>query len=230
MELLSTRSILYPLQYELTLFYFSRLLAQQPPAERANSLINSLPGNSLVSKTGFVVLSTGALATAISQELYVVNEETVVLVGTLAIFTYIARALQAPYKEWANSQISHIKGLLESTRKEHTQAVADRISSVEQMKDVVDVTKNLFAISKETAQLEAEAFTLKQQVALAAELKSVLDSWARYEQQQKESEQAELSKTVIDKVLKSLSDEKTQKDILLGAVAEIEQLVKNKAI
>lgn len=123
------------------------------------------------------------------------------------------------------------------------------------MKDVVDVTKNLFAISKvsslrmnyqsmcswidgpvfifvlvilcsfpqETAKLEAEAFTLKQQVALASELKSVLDSWARYEQQQKESEQAELSKTVIDKVLKSLSDEKTQKDILLGAVAEIER-------
>lgn len=58
---------------------------------------------------------------------------------------------------------------------------------------------------------------------LAAELKSVLDSWARYEQQQKESEQAELSKTVIDKVLKSLTDEKTQKDILLGAVAEIER-------
>lgn len=128
--------------------------------------------------------------------------------------------------------------------------MADRITSVEQMKDVVDVTKNLFSISKvstehgrqlmhhflsthadtisslvlqETAKLEAEAFTLKQQVAIAAELKTVLDSWARYEQQQKESEQAELSKSVIDKVLKSLSDEKTQKDILLGAVAEIER-------
>ena len=76
---------------------------------------------------------------------------------------------------------------------------------------------------QETAKLEAEAFTLKQRVALAAELKAVLDSWARYEQQQKESEQAELSRAVIDKVLKSLSDEKTQKDILLGAVAEIER-------
>ena len=64
---------------------------------------------------------------------------------------------------------------------------------------------------------------MKQQVALAAEVKAVLDSWARYEQQQKENEQAELSKAVIDKVLRSLSDEKTQKDILLGAVAEIER-------
>lgn len=60
-------------------------------------------------------------------------------------------------------------------------------------------------------------------MALSAEVKAVLDSWARYEQQQKENEQAELSKAVIDKVLRSLSDEKTQKDILLGAVAEIER-------
>ena len=79
---------------------------QQPPAERANSLIAALPGSSLVSKTGFVVLSTGALATAISQELYVVSEETVVLVGFVAIFSYIAKALRTPYKEWAHEKIN----------------------------------------------------------------------------------------------------------------------------
>ena len=92
------------------------------------------------------------------------------------------------------------------------------------MKDVVDVTKGLFALSKETAQLEHEAFAKRQQVALAAEVKSVLDSWVRYEQQQKESEQAELAKTVIENVLKSIRDEKTQRDILAGAVAEIERM------
>lgn len=76
---------------------------------------------------------------------------------------------------------------------------------------------------QETAQLESEAFVQKQKVALASELKAVLDSWVRYEQQQKESEQAALTKTVIDKVLASLKDEKTQKDILLSAVAEVER-------
>lgn len=45
----------------------------------------------------------------------------------------------------------------------------------------------------------------------------------RYEQQAKESEQAELSKNVIDKVLASLNDEKTQKEILAAAVAEVER-------
>jgi len=45
----------------------------------------------LVTKTGAVVLGTGALAAAISQELYVVNEESIVLVGSLIILAGIVK-------------------------------------------------------------------------------------------------------------------------------------------
>ena len=76
---------------------------------------------------------------------------------------------------------------------------------------------------QETAKLEAESFVLKQKVTLASELKSVLDSWVRYEQQAKESEQAALAKTVIQNVLKTIQDERSQKDILASAVAEVER-------
>lgn len=78
-------------------------------------------------------------------------------------------------------------------------------------------------VFQETAQLEADIFVQRQKVALASEVKAVLDSWVRFEQQEKESEQAELAKTVIDNVLKSVRDEKVQKEILVGAVAEIER-------
>ena len=116
-----------------------------------------------------------------------------------------------------------MKDLLNASRTEHTQAVKDRIASVEQMKDVVSVTESLFAISKETAQLESEIFVQRQKVALAAEVKAVLDSWVRYEQQEKENEQTDLAKTIIENVLKSIKDEKTQRDILAGAVSEVER-------
>ena len=76
---------------------------------------------------------------------------------------------------------------------------------------------------KETANLEAETFVQKQKVALAADVKAVLDSWVRYEQQVKESEQAELTKAVIDKVLANLKEQTTQKELLTSAVAEIER-------
>ncbi|TCD69050.1 atp4 subunit B of the stator stalk of mitochondrial F1F0 ATP synthase [Steccherinum ochraceum] len=204
---------------------------QQPPAERASEIINNLPSSpNLITKTGSVVLGTGLLATAISQELYVVNEETVIAVGFAILATFIARSMQQPYKEWAEGHINKIKSILDGSRAEHTQAVKDRISSVEQMKDVVDVTKGLFALSKETAQFESDAFVQRQKVQLASEIKTVLDSWVRYEQQAKESEQAELARSVIANVMKSIQDEKTQKDIIAGAVAEVEQLVKSKAI
>ncbi|KAH7890957.1 ATP4, subunit B of the stator stalk of mitochondrial F1F0 ATP synthase [Phlebopus sp. FC_14] len=205
--------------------------APPPPAERASEIINNLPSSpSLITKTGSAVLGTGLLATAISQELYVVNEETVIAVGTFILLTYLAKMIREPYRDWANANIERIKKVLESSRAEHTQAVKDRIDSVQQMKDVVTLTEGLFALSKETAQLESEAFVQRQKVALAAELKAVLDSWVRYEQQQKESEQTELAKSVIAKVMAGLQDEKTQKDILTSAIAEVEQLVKSKAV
>lgn len=71
--------------------------------------------------------------------------------------------------------------------------------------------------------MEADAFVQKQKVVLTTEVKAVLDSWVRYEQQLKESEQADLTKAVIDKVLASLKDEKTQREILVSAIAEVER-------
>ena len=63
-----------------------------PPAERASELIEKLPSSpNLITKTGSVILGTGLLATAISQELYVVNEETVIAVGFVILATLIGR-------------------------------------------------------------------------------------------------------------------------------------------
>ena len=63
-----------------------------PPSERASELINKLPSSpNLITKTGSVILGTGLLATAISQELYVVNEESVILVGFVILASLIGK-------------------------------------------------------------------------------------------------------------------------------------------
>lgn len=202
-----------------------------PPAERAAEIVDKLPSHpNLITKTGTAILGSGLLATAISQELYVFNEETVIAVGYILLFTYIAKTIRLPYKEWAENHIARIKGVLDGARAEHTQAVQDRIDAVGQMKDAVALTQGLFALSKETAQLESDAFVQRQRVALAAEVKTVLDSWVRFEQQEKENEQTRLVKSVVDSVLNNISEEKTQKEVLAWAVSEVELLVKNKAV
>lgn len=45
---------------------------------------------SLITKTGTILLGTGLAAAAISQELYVVNEETVIAAGFLIIVGALA--------------------------------------------------------------------------------------------------------------------------------------------
>jgi len=175
-----------------------------PPSQRAEQLIEKLPSSKFITKTGTALLGTGLIAAAISQELYVVNEESIVLIASLIVFTYIGKIIREPYCRWAEGHISRIRKILNDARAEHTGVVKQRIDSVGQMKDVVSITQALFSLSKETAKLESENHVLQQKIAVASELKSVLDSWVRYEQQVKEREQADLTKAVINKVTASL--------------------------
>ena len=69
-----------------------RTMSTQPPAERASEIIDKLPSSpNLLTKTGSVILGSGLVATAISQELYVMNEETVIAVGFFLLVGFIAK-------------------------------------------------------------------------------------------------------------------------------------------
>ena len=132
--------------------------------------------------------------------------------------------LLPPPEELADTYISNVKKVLNQARETHTLAVKERIESVSLAKDVVPITQSLFAVSKETAELEAEAFVLKQKVDFAAEAKSVLDSWVRYEAQVRKREQQALVQSVIAKVNEQLKDSQFQDKILAQAVTEVETI------
>lgn len=76
--------------------------------------------------------------------------------------------------------------------------------------------------SQETAQLEAKAYELEQKTALAAEAKTVLDSWVRYEGQVKIRQQKELAESIISKIQKELDNPKVLQQILQQSVADVE--------
>ena len=103
-------------------------------------------------------------------------------------------------------------------------AVKDRITSVSELQNVQDITKVLFEVSKETVQLEAEAFELKQKVDLAHEAKAVLDSWVRYEASVRQMQQKQLTESVLAKVKAELANPKFQDKVLQQSVGEVEQL------
>ena len=63
---------------------------------------------------------------------------------------------------------------------------------------------------------------MEQKTALAAEAKSVLDSWVRYEGQVKQRQQKELAESIIGKITKELENPKTLQQILNQSVADVE--------
>ncbi|KAK9456523.1 ATP4 subunit B of the stator stalk of mitochondrial F1F0 ATP synthase-like protein [Dipodascopsis uninucleata] len=193
------------------------------PKAKASSLISSIPDSAL-SKTGILATGTAGAVYAVSNELYVLGDETTLLAIFAAFIFMISKVVAPAYTEWANGYISNMTSILNKAREEHTSAVKERIESVSQLKDVVETTKTLFEVSKETAQLEAKAFELKQTADFAAEAKSVLDSWVRYEASVRQREQKQLADSVIAKIEKEIRTPKFQKDVLSQSVAEIEKI------
>jgi hypothetical protein len=61
------------------------------------------------------------------------------------------------YKEWADGQVLKVKNILNSAREEHTSAVKQRIESVQELGGVIDVTKQLFEVSKVIAPENSDA-------------------------------------------------------------------------
>ncbi|KAH3678280.1 hypothetical protein WICMUC_001604 [Wickerhamomyces mucosus] len=192
--------------------------------KKATSIIDALPGNSPLTKTGILATGTAASIYAISNELYVINEESILLGTFLAFSAFVAKVVAPLYQDWADSRIKSVSEVLNASRIKHVEAVKDRIESVSELKDVVQTTKILFEVSKETVELEAQAFELKQKVDLAHEAKSVLDSWVRYEASVRQLQQEQLAASVIAKVEKELGNAKFQDKILQEAVADVERI------
>ncbi|KAI5466243.1 hypothetical protein BGZ63DRAFT_375708 [Mariannaea sp. PMI_226] len=208
---------------------FSSNVPAEDPKKKAQSLMDAIPGNNLFSKSAILSSVAGLSIYGLSNEYYVMNEETIIAVCLLSVWGGLIKYGGPAYKEWAEAQNEKIKGILNSARADHTEAVKGRIEDVKQMGSVVEITKNLFEVSKETAKLEAQAFELEQQTAIAAEAKTVLDSWVRYESQVKQRQQKELAQSIIAKVQKELENPKVLQQILQQSVADVEKIVASKA-
>jgi F-type H+-transporting ATPase subunit b len=102
----------------------------------------------LISKTAILSSAAGVSIYAISNEYYVVNDETIVAICLLSIWAAVFKYGGPLYSEWADGQINKIKNILNAARADHTDAVKNRIESVTQLSSVVDITKTLFEVSK----------------------------------------------------------------------------------
>jgi F-type H+-transporting ATPase subunit b len=128
-----------------------------------------------------------------------------------------------PPSSIVDSQLQRIKSILSSAREEHTKTVSSRIEAVQQLSGVVPLTEQLYAVAKETNALEHSNFLLAQENAVKSELKAVLDSWVRFEQQQREAEQKDLVKSVMESVESELGKPAFKRNLLEEALGQVER-------
>lgn len=123
---------------------------QEDPKKKAQSLLDSLPipGNSPITKAAALSAGAGLSIAAISNELYVVNEESIVALSLLTIFWAVAKYAGPAWNSYAQEQSDKILGILNAARADHTTAVKQRIESVQDLGGVIDITKTLFEVSK----------------------------------------------------------------------------------
>jgi F-type H+-transporting ATPase subunit b len=120
----------------------------EDPKKKAQSIVDALPGSSLVSKTAILSAGAGVSVWAISNEFYVLNEESVVAFCLLSVFYGIFAYGGPMYKEWAENTSHRIKDILDTAKKGHAEAVKTRIEDVKPLSEVVEITKGLFEVSK----------------------------------------------------------------------------------
>ena len=137
-----------PLCTALTFPRYASNVPAEEPAKKAQSILDALPGSSLISKTAIASTFAGLSIFAIGNEYYIVNEESVVMFATLSVFWAVFHYGGPMYSQWADEKINNIKRILNEARNQHKNAVLWRIHDVQQLGGVIDVTKQLFEVSK----------------------------------------------------------------------------------
>ncbi|KAJ3282609.1 atp4 subunit B of the stator stalk of mitochondrial F1F0 ATP synthase [Borealophlyctis nickersoniae] len=196
------------------------------PKVAAESLINSFPGETLAAKSGSVLLMSSVAAFLLSKEIWLFDAEVFEMACIFGAYYVWYSGGKEGAAEYFRERKATIKRVLENAREEHKVVVQERINHIGKMSDLVDVTKNMFEMSKEIAKLEAEAYELKQKVAFTAEVKHVLDAWVRHEASVRESTQKELVSFIIEKIKQDVQDPKLQQTILQQTLEDVAKLAK----
>ncbi|OMH85576.1 ATP synthase subunit 4, mitochondrial [Zancudomyces culisetae] len=189
--------------------------------EKATSIIASLPGDSMVTKTGYIAAATGLTALLISKEIYVFNEETVILAAFASLVTLLYTKVREPMKQWGNEYRETLRDTMNSARQQHLELVDSKISSLSQLSNINAVNSDLFALSKEIVKMEAEIFEKQQEIAFINEVKAVLDSHVRYERSVRESEQKQVAEKIVTNIRGLLKNPKFQQDLVQECLADL---------
>lgn len=163
-----------------------------------------------------------------SSEIIVWTPETLLLASFFSAIGILYATVGPSYKQAKIDYNNFLIGKLKDGRQNHLETVTKKIDEIKALENVHATTAELYKASKDTLILENEIQKLEQIGALKAEIKQVLDSWVRHENNLKQEQQKLIAKEVIAKVTSKINDKTFQNEVLNESINELEALLAKK--
>ncbi|KAL6931562.1 uncharacterized protein HGUI_03762 [Hanseniaspora guilliermondii] len=163
-----------------------------------------------------------------SSEVIVWTPETLLLASFFSAIGVLYATVGPSYKQAKIDYNNFLIGKLKDGRQNHLETVTKKIDEIKALENVHATTAELYKASKETLILENETQKLEQIGALKAEIKQVLDSWVRHENNFKQEQQKLIVDELITRVHSKIHDKHFQELVLNESLEELDALLAKK--
>lgn len=115
---------------------------------KAGDLMNLVPGNNVLTKTGVLSLVAGLTAYGISKEVIVLHNETLLVVGTGVVLSLAYNKLSGPFQEWADSEREELRKKLNSSIETKKRFLNQQIEDARKASQIQQVIEGFYSASK----------------------------------------------------------------------------------
>ena len=209
-------------------FPLARPVRGRVPVAKANSLLDLVPGNSLLTKTGVVATGVGLTAVAISKEFLLLHPETIVLGAFAGMVVFLHQQVTPIVANELDTRADEIRKHLNAAGDARKANLLNEIEATKGNTETVGITKEIFAISKDITVLQAQIRERELRRAIGTQIKFKLDYIAQLEAQKRQLEQQKVLEALRARVAEAIQDPKFQNELLKKVVVDLESLAVSK--
>lgn len=159
-------------------------------------------------KTANLTIGTGLMAGLIANDIYIFNEESLILMSFLLFSRFLYLKAGPPLREYLEAYAEGIRSKFVSSAVQEKEFLKSEIADLEGFRDYVDVAKSFCELKRETILLEAELHEVKQKYELMNSIKMSLNEHVRAANEKRENDRRLAVSNLIQSVMEELKDPK----------------------
>ena len=199
-------------------------LTEQQAQEKANMLIQMLPGKGLFQKTSFATIGGSLVAIAIANNIYIPNEETPLFVAFILFIRFLQVKLGPMISDYAEKGIIEMRAFWVEKFFGQKRELQEQLTYIGNFQNQQQVVDEYTRIKKENISLEAELKDLLEVNKYLHSIRLKLEDRVRKIQEQREQERQQLVASLLERVMSDLKDPKFQDSIMKQCLVDLDKI------